>query len=133
MIGRSACFFVPNSRAIGFHRTALIPSGLPSELLERRPDISATERLMAAANANIGVAKGAFFQALQLSGLGGLESVDAGTLFNWSSRVWAVGPSLILPIFEGGKLRAGLRLANATYEEMVANLPPGRADRFLGG
>ena len=99
----------------------LVPLGLPSELLERRPDISAAERRVAAANARIGVAKAAFFPTVQLNGLAGLESVSAGTLFNGSSRLWAVGPSLTLPIFEGGKLRAGLRLAAATYEEMVAN------------
>ena len=99
----------------------VIPPGLPSELLERRPDISAAERRMAAANASIGVAKAAFFPTIQLNGLGGLESVNAGTVFNGSSRLWAVGPSLTLPIFEGGQLRAGLRLAKATYEEMVDN------------
>jgi multidrug efflux system outer membrane protein len=99
----------------------LISSGLPSELLERRPDISAAERRMAAENASIGVAKAAFFPTVQLNGLAGLESLNAGTLFNWSSRMWAVGPSLTLPLFEGGRLRAGLRFASATYEEMVAN------------
>jgi multidrug efflux system outer membrane protein len=99
----------------------LIPSGLPSELLERRPDISAAERRMAAANADIGVAKAAFFPTIQLNGLAGLESINAGSLFNSSSRLWAVGPSLTLPIFEGGKLRAGLRYSNAVYEEMVAS------------
>jgi len=99
----------------------LVPPGLPSELLERRPDISAAERRVAAANASIGVAKAAFFPTVQLNGLAGLESVDAGTLFNGSSRLWAVGPSLTLPLFEGGRLRASLRLAKAAYEEMVAN------------
>ena len=97
-----------------------IPSGLPSELLERRPDISAAERRMAAANASIGVAKAAFFPTVQLNGLAGFESLDAGTLFNWSSRLWAVGPSVTLPLFEGGKLRAGMRFAHASYDEMVA-------------
>ena len=67
------------------------------------------------------MAKAAFFPTIQLNGLGGLESVNAGTVFNGSSRLWAVGPSLTLPIFEGGQLRAGLRLAKATYEEMVDN------------
>ncbi len=98
----------------------LIPSGLPSELLERRPDISAAERRMASANASIGVAKAAFFPTVQLNGLAGFESLNTGTLFNWSSRLWAVGPSITLPLFEGGRLRAGLRLAQATYEEMIA-------------
>src|SRR6266702_4697558 len=98
----------------------LIPPGLPSALLERRPDVSAAERRMASANASIGVAKAAFFPTVQLNGLAGLESLNAGTLFNGSSRLWAVGPSLTLPLFEGGRLRAGLRLAKATYDEMVA-------------
>lgn len=98
----------------------LIPAEVPSELLERRPDIAAAERRMAAANASIGVAKAAFFPTVLLNGLAGFESLSAGTLFNGSSRLWAVGPSITLPIFEGGKLRAGLQLAKATYDEMVA-------------
>jgi len=99
----------------------LIPPGLPSELLERRPDISAAERRMADANASIGVAETAFFPTIKLNGLAGLESLNAGSVFNGSSRLWAVGPSLTLPIFEGGRLRAGLHLAKADYEETVAN------------
>ena len=98
----------------------LIPPGLPSALLERRPDISAAERRMASANASIGVAKAAFFPTVQLNGLAGWESLNAGTLFNASSRLWAVGPSITLPVFEGGRLQANLRFAKATYEEMVA-------------
>ena len=98
----------------------LIPSELPSQLLERRPDIAAAERRMASANAEIGVAKAAFFPTIQLNGLAGFESISAGTLFNGASRLWAVGPSVTLPIFEGGKLRAGLQLAKATYDEMIA-------------
>ncbi|HWY75108.1 MAG TPA: efflux transporter outer membrane subunit [Verrucomicrobiae bacterium] len=98
----------------------LIPAEVPSQLLERRPDIAAAERRMASANAGIGVAKAAFFPSVQLNGLAGFESLSAGTLFNWSSRLWALGPSISVPIFEGGKLRAGLQLANASYVEMVA-------------
>jgi multidrug efflux system outer membrane protein len=120
LAGQPASLFQVPERSLSTE-PPLIPSGLPSELLERRPDISATERLMAAANANVGVAKAAFFPTIQLNGLAGFESVNAGTVFNWSSRMWAVGPSLTMPIFEGGKLRAGLRLAKASYEEMVAN------------
>jgi multidrug efflux system outer membrane protein len=120
LVGQPAPTFRISERKLSL-APPLIPPGLPSELLERRPDISAAERRVAAANASIGVAKAAFFPTVQLNGLAGLESVSAGTLFNGSSRLWAVGPSLTLPIFEGGKLRAGLRLAAATYEEMVAN------------
>src|SRR5207245_4006839 len=98
----------------------LIPPGLPSALLERRPDISAAERRMASANASIGVAKAAFFPTVELNGLAGFESLNAGTLFNWSSRLWAVGPSITLPIFQGRRLRANSRFAQASYDEMVA-------------
>ena len=97
-----------------------IPAEMPSQLLERRPDISAAERRMAAANASIGVAMAAFFPTVQLNGLAGFESLDAGTLFNGSSRLWAVGPSVTVPLFEGGRLRAGVRFAQASYDEMVA-------------
>ncbi len=97
-----------------------IPPGLPSELLERRPDIAGAERRMAAANAEVGVAKAAFFPVVQFNGIGGFQSVSAGTLFNWPSRFWAVGPSLTMPVFEGGQLRAGLRAAQAGYDQFVA-------------
>jgi len=120
LVGEPASTFRVSEHALSTS-PPLIPAGLPSELLERRPDISAAERLMAAANANIGVAKAAFFPTVQLNGLAGFESLNAGSLFNWSSRLWAVGPSVTLPLFEGGKLRAGLRFAQSSYDEMVAN------------
>jgi multidrug efflux system outer membrane protein len=97
-----------------------IPAGLPSSLLERRPDIAAAERRMAAANAAIGVAKAAFFPVVQFNGLAGFQSIDAGTLFDWPSRLWAVGPSVSLPLFEGGRRRADMRGAQAAYQETVA-------------
>ncbi|EEF62793.1 efflux transporter outer membrane subunit [Pedosphaera parvula] len=97
-----------------------VPSGLPSDLLERRPDIATAERLMAAANAGIGVAKAAFYPTIKINGLAGFESVSAGTLFDWPSRFWAVGPSIKLPIFEGGENRANLTHAQAAYRENVA-------------
>jgi multidrug efflux system outer membrane protein len=99
----------------------LIPAGVPSELLERRPDISAAERRMAAANASIGVAKAAFFPSLQLMGLAGLASVNSGDLLSRPSAFWAMGPALSLPLFEGGRLKAGLTYAKASYQEVVAD------------
>jgi len=120
LAGQNAATFSVPERTLSA-APPVIPPGLPSELLERRPDISAAERRMAAANANIGVAKAAFFPTIQLNGLAGLESVDAGSLFDSSSRMWAVGPSLTLPIFESGRLRANLRFAKAAYEEMIAS------------
>ncbi|MEI7437817.1 MAG: efflux transporter outer membrane subunit, partial [bacterium] len=98
----------------------VIPAELPSELLERRPDIASAEHRMASANAGIGVAKGAFFPAVRFNGMAGFQDIDAGTLFSWPSRLWAVGPSLSLPLFEGGRLRANLRGSKAVYEETVA-------------
>ncbi|TSA22197.1 efflux transporter outer membrane subunit [bacterium] len=99
----------------------LIPAGLPSTLLERRPDVAAAERRMAAANANVGVVTAAFFPTIGLNAVGGFQGINAGTLFNWSSTLWAVGSSLTMPLFEGGKLKAKLHGAEAEYDETVAH------------
>jgi multidrug efflux system outer membrane protein len=98
-----------------------IPAGLPSDLLERRPDIAAAERTLAAANARIGVAKAAFFPAISLTGSAGYASADVDNLFKHDSRIWSIGPSLYLPIFQGGRNRANLARSRAAYEESVAN------------
>lgn len=104
--------------------TVQIPAGLPSALLERRSDIAAAERAMAAANARIGVAKAAFFPQLSLTAAGGFEAATLGDLFNWSSRTFLVGPlvggALSLPIFDGGARSGNLARARAQYEEDVA-------------
>ncbi|WP_251862759.1 efflux transporter outer membrane subunit [Achromobacter sp. Marseille-Q4962] len=101
-----------------------VPAGLPSALLERRPDIAAAERAMAAANARVGVAKSAFFPRLDITGAFGFESSELGNLFEWSSRSFLLGPlvgtALSLPLFDGGRRQAGLDRARAVYEEDVA-------------
>lgn len=101
-----------------------IPAGLPSSLLERRPDIAAAERAMAAANAQVGAAQAAFFPRLVITGAFGYESSQLGDLFEWSSRAFLLGPlvgtMLSLPIFDGGQREAGLDRARAEYEEDVA-------------
>lgn len=101
-----------------------IPPGLPSTLLERRPDVAAAERRMIAANARIGVAKAAFYPVLNLTANFGVESGGVGELFKWSSRTWALGPIagplLSLPIFDGGRNRANLASAEASLEAEVA-------------
>jgi multidrug efflux system outer membrane protein len=98
-----------------------IPVGLPSDLLERRPDIAAAERSLAAANARIGVAKAAFFPAISLTGGAGYASGDVDRLFNTDSRIWSIGPRLYLPIFQGGRNRANLDRSRAAYDEAVAS------------
>jgi multidrug efflux system outer membrane protein len=98
-----------------------VPGGLPSELLERRPDVAAAERRMAAANAEIGVATSAFYPRVVFNGLAGFQSVNAGAFFDWPSRLWAIGPSLELPLFTGGRNRAQLTLTRKVYDEAVAN------------
>ena len=98
-----------------------VPPSLPSELLEHRPDIAAAERQMAAANADIGVAKAAFFPTVRINGLAGFQSVDSSTWFDWPSRFWSVGPSVQLPLFTGGLNRSRLALAHAAYDETVAH------------
>ncbi|MFJ5445538.1 efflux transporter outer membrane subunit [Methylobacillus methanolivorans] len=101
-----------------------VPAGLPSSLLERRPDIAAAERAMAAANARIGVAKAAYFPRLNITGALGYESSELGSLFEWSNRTFLLGPligtMLSMPIFDGGRREAGLERARAVYEEDVA-------------
>jgi multidrug efflux system outer membrane protein len=98
-----------------------IPVSLPSELLEYRPDIAVAERRMAAANADIGVAKAAFFPTVRINGLAGFQSIDSSSWFSWPSRFWSVGPSIELPLFTGGLNRANLAFAHAAYTERVAD------------
>jgi multidrug efflux pump len=98
----------------------VVPAGLPSDLLERRPDVAAAERQLASANAKIGVAKGAFFPVVTLTGSGGYLSGDVDSLFDWNSRTWSIGPSISLPIFAGGRNRANLKRAQSVFEENVA-------------
>ena len=97
-----------------------IPAGLPSDLLERRPDVAHAERQLASANARIGVAKAAFFPVLTLTGSAGYLSGDLSSLFKWDSRTWSIGPSLSLPIFAGGRNRAGYHNSQAAFQESTA-------------
>ncbi|CAB3661456.1 efflux transporter outer membrane subunit [Trinickia soli] len=104
---------------------ARVPAGLPSSLLERRPDVAAAERAMAAANARVGLAKSAFFPQLNVTGAFGYEASGLSQLFKWSSRTFLLGPfagtALSLPIFDGGRRKADLNRAKAQYDEQVAN------------
>jgi NodT family efflux transporter outer membrane factor (OMF) lipoprotein len=97
-----------------------IPTGLPSDLLERRPDIANAERLAAAANANIGVAKAAFFPSLTLSATGGYSNAAFGTLFDTPGRVWSLGAALAGTLFDGGLRTARTAEATAAFDGSVA-------------
>jgi outer membrane protein, multidrug efflux system len=92
-----------------------VPAGLPSSLLERRPDVASDERALAAASARIGVAKAAFFPSVSLTAAGGLASGRLGDLTNSDSQIWSIGPIVHLPIFEGGRNRSRLEAAEAAY------------------
>jgi outer membrane protein, multidrug efflux system len=96
-----------------------VPAGLPSELLDRRPDIRESEANLMAANAEIGVAKAMLFPSIALTGTGGLESYALNRLFTGSGELWNSAASLTQPVFEAGALRAGVKLTQAQKEQML--------------
>jgi len=98
-----------------------IPAGVPSELLERRPDIASAERQMAAANARIGVAKAAYYPLLNLTAAGGFESGAITTLLQGPAGLWSVGASALQTVFDGGRRRAASDQAIAVYDQTVAS------------
>ncbi|MGV2896834.1 efflux transporter outer membrane subunit [Achromobacter sp. AGC78] len=99
---------------------ATVPSGLPSDLLERRPDILAAENQLRSANANIGAARAAFFPTISLTGLLGVASPSLGDLFKGGQGYWSFSPSITTPLFAGGTIREGLNLAKARDNIAVA-------------
>jgi multidrug efflux system outer membrane protein len=98
-----------------------VPLGVPSDVLERRPDISTAERQMAFQNAQVGIARTAFYPHITLSGAGGLQSTDITSLFSAPSLIWSLGADALEPIFQGGRNRANLAAARAAYDQSVAN------------
>ena len=98
-----------------------VPLGVPSDELQRRPDISTAERLMAYQNAQVGIARSAFYPHITLSGSGGWQSRDLATLLNAPSLFWSLGADALEPILQGGRNRANLVAARAAYAQSVAN------------
>jgi NodT family efflux transporter outer membrane factor (OMF) lipoprotein len=95
--------------------------GVPSQLLERRPDIAAAERRVAEANEQVGIARVAFYPTVTLSALAGLEGTSLLNWFNWPSRFWAVGPSMAQTLFDAGRRRSASAAAVANYDATVAS------------
>ncbi|WP_414448394.1 efflux transporter outer membrane subunit [Burkholderia sp. 22PA0099] len=120
LVGESASTFTiaPRVQALA---VPAIPPGVPSQLLERRPDIAAAERRTAAANAQIGAARAAFFPDLMLSASAGLESAAFGPWLTAPSLFWSLGPQLVGTLFDGGRRRAALHGATAQYDGAVAD------------
>ncbi len=120
LVGQSASSFsIP---VVPLHATPPpVPLGVPSDVLERRPDIATSERQVAYQNAQIGIARSAFYPHVTLSGAGGLQSADITTLFNAPSLFWSLGADALQPIFQGGRNRANLAAARAAYDQSVAN------------
>lgn len=120
LVGRPASTLKLGAHPLTLHESPPhIPAGLPSRLLERRPDVASAERQLAAANARIGVAKAAFFPVIKLTGEAGFESVDIAQLFNWESRIWTIGANAMQPVFEGGRNVANLNAAKARNDEAI--------------
>lgn len=97
-----------------------VPAGLPSALLERRPDIRQAEQTMIAANARIGEAKAAYFPRISITGLFGLESVSMSSLFKGASRVWDIGPTMTVPIFTAGRISGTVKASEARQQQALA-------------
>jgi len=98
-----------------------VPLGVPSDLLERRPDVATAERHMASENAQVGVAKAAFYPQLTLSGAGGFQSTNITNLITAPNAIWSLGGDLLEPVFNGGRNRDNLAYARQSYDESVAN------------
>jgi NodT family efflux transporter outer membrane factor (OMF) lipoprotein len=122
LVGREASdFSLPARTAATLAALPQIDPGLPSQLLERRPDVAAAERRVAAANANIGVARAAFFPSFNLFASGGLQSSQSSNWMLAPSQFWSIGPQAMLTLFDGGLHRAQSAQAHAAYDEQVAN------------
>jgi NodT family efflux transporter outer membrane factor (OMF) lipoprotein len=120
LLGRNPGHVERGSPLISQTLRAEVPAGLPSSLLERRPDLRAAEQQLVAANADIGQAKAAFYPQLTLTGFYGYQTVALSDLFSAPARTWQFGPAVTMPLFTGGKLKGNLKLTEGKFQESVA-------------
>ena len=120
LVGQPASTFRFAKEDLGRQPPPRVPPGLPSKLLERRPDVAEAERELAAANERIGVALAAFFPRVTITGAAGFESATVLDVLSPGSKIWQIGPSVSIPIFEGGRNEGNLRAARARYDQGVA-------------
>ncbi len=122
LVGASAAQFTIASMPLAVS-TAIpaIDPGVPADLLQRRPDVAAAERRVIAANANIGVARAAYFPTISLGAMLGGQSASVADLFNTPSRIWSLGPAALQPLFDGGAINAANATARAQRDEAIAN------------
>jgi NodT family efflux transporter outer membrane factor (OMF) lipoprotein len=120
LLGKPASSFSIATNALAAKPVA-IPFGVPSQLLERRPDVAAAERRVAEANAQIGVARAAYYPTITLSGSAGYQSASLGNLVSAQGLAWSVGATLAQTLFDGGKRKAVTEQARAKYRGTVAN------------
>jgi len=120
LCGRPAPSFAVAVNPLGEVSPPAVPPGLPAQLLARRPDVAEAEQNLVAANAQVGVATAEFYPRFTLTSSAGFQSADISTVFTWQSRVASILPSVSIPIFEGGRLRANLEATQARYRQVVA-------------
>ncbi len=121
VIGKAPSSFSLPAQASLVLDLPLVRTGLPSQMLERRPDVAAAERRMAAANAQVGVTEAAFFPSLVLNASAGLRGPSLSDFFNLPTRVWSLGPALAMTIFDAGARKAATEGARASYDQSVAS------------
>lgn len=119
LLGRAPTDFALSERSLS-GAPPEIPVGVPSDLLRQRPDVAEAEENLIAACAEIGVAEAEFYPSVTLTGSAGFQGSGSGRLVDWANRTWSLGPSVSLPLFEGGRLRANLANAKARYDEAAA-------------
>src|SRR5262249_28205818 len=119
LLGKNPATVVRGRPLLEAQNLPAVPAGLPSALIERRPDLQSSEQLLIAANARIGVAKAAYYPDIALTALGGYQSIALTNLFTGPAGIWSFGGQLTQPIFTGGRIRSGVRLSEAQKQEAV--------------